>query len=1700
MLRRFLIACFVLLIGLGGKAQLNNDWIDYNKTYYKFQLAKDTLCRISGNTLASLGLGQVNANHFQLWRNGKQVRLHTSQVNSPLGTTDYIEFWGEMNDGKPDLQLYRNPDFQLSDRFSLETDTSAYFLCIDPTGNNLRYQSVTNNAPSALPASPFCFRRQLLNFRNQIFRGEAKVVGEYVYSSSYEMGEGWTSPNIAPCCDLVRTFNNLNVYTGNPNLGFSFFTQLAGNAPNVRNIRVRMGSTEITSAPYSNPVNISFFEYRKLQLNNLPLSLFTNPNSVTISINGTSTNASDRIVVAGMGFRYPALPQFNNARLTVFEMDSSSSPINLEISQFNTGGLPPILLDETNGLRMVGEIASTPGRIKFELPPSAVVRVLRLIKHDEWTDINAMQTRNFRDLRLAGQQGDYLIVSHQDLYDDGTGYNPVSAYKDYRESVVGGGYKVNVYEINELTDQFGFGISNHPGSIRDFIRYASETFQQAPKFVLIIGRGVSYMDWQNNINNPLLRRQHFVPTFGWPASDILLASEPGSTIPLIPIGRIGAIEAREVDHYLQKLIEYEQAQQFPSPEVAQSIWKKNVLYVVGGKDTIENMSFRNYMESYAQTIRDTFYGGNVEMFSKTSTGTVQQTSVQRIQQLFEEGLGFIGYFGHSSANTFEFNLSNPDVYNSRGKYPFFNVSGCSAGNYYLFDPLRNAGNNSISEKYVLSDRKGSIGFLADTHFGIPPFLNYYNTAFYRVLSNQLYGEQVGSQMNAVAQELGGGNPSLDFFTRIHLEQVNLHGDPAVRLIHFNKPDMALEDQHVRISPAIISVADNRFQLNVRYFNLGKVINDSVRITIRQRLPGDSVRLLFNQRVLLPLNKDSIQLEVPIFPITDKGLNRLIVELDADQQLDELHETNNRIEKDFFIYEDELRITYPYPYSIVNQSSISFFANTANPLSGTRTYRMEIDTTRLFNSPFKRSYQQTGTGGLVAFNPGFTLNDQTVYYWRVSMDPLDNTNPIIWNEASFVYLENGGGGFNQSHVGQWKDARYQDMRVQDNGQFSYNLLPKTLNIRSGLFPFYDYDRVNVNLDLEQLELWGCATLWRPGDSTENNLQFYVFDSATLATWRNSNQGASGGRFGSRSVCLNSATPYDTSRAFFEFQYSQQNARLKAMQFIDSIPDGMYFAITNFGNNRNKTFIDRWMNDTLLYGSGQSLYHKLKSVGFSTIDSFYRNRPFLFFARKGNLNFIPIQEVGRSDSSYIDRSIALSSTGSSGIIESPLFGPASRWEAIQWLGDTLEQMPGDTIHLELWGQQRNGQRALLKVIIASNDTLLDFVDANQYPHLFVRINLSDPVHFTPNQLKYLRLRGKLLPEGSVAPSIQFVMKDTLEQGEPLVFALPFKNISDRPFDSLLSVRLTITDRNNVSHIIPISPRKALIPGDTLLIQLTIDTRSYVGNNLLSVSFNPTLEQPEQYLYNNLLYRSFFVRSDQLQPLLDVTFDGVHILNRDIISAKPHIEIKLKDENRFMQLSDTSLFKVKVTYPDQQTRVFRLGDTLQFTPASLGSVGNVARLDFKPSFDQDGDYELEVEAKDEAGNQAGDQGYKVGFRVINQAMISNVYNYPNPFTSRTAFVFTLTGSELPQQLRIQILTVTGKVVREITQQELGPLQIGRNITTYQWDGTDQFGQPLGNGVYLYRILTNLNGKSLEKFQDEATTSAEFFRHGYGKMYLMR
>src|SRR5258706_9719464 len=156
-MRKFTLILLTCFVCCGAIAQVyNNEWIDYSKTYYKFKVGATGLYRISQPALASIGLGNTPAENFQLWRNGQEIAIYTTVQTGTMSNSDYIEFYGEMNDGKPDNVLYRLPDYQLSDKWSLQTDTAAFFLTVNPSGGNLRSLPTANDvAGNTLAPEPF---------------------------------------------------------------------------------------------------------------------------------------------------------------------------------------------------------------------------------------------------------------------------------------------------------------------------------------------------------------------------------------------------------------------------------------------------------------------------------------------------------------------------------------------------------------------------------------------------------------------------------------------------------------------------------------------------------------------------------------------------------------------------------------------------------------------------------------------------------------------------------------------------------------------------------------------------------------------------------------------------------------------------------------------------------------------------------------------------------------------------------------------------------------------------------------------------------------------------------------------------------------------------------------------------------------------------------------------------------------------------------------------------------------------------------------------------------------------------------------------------------------------------------------------------------------------------------------------------------
>jgi hypothetical protein len=1688
---------FVLLItcSFAAKAQVyNNEWIKYSQTYYKLKVGRTGLYRITQPVLANAGLGGVDVTQFQLWRNGKEVPIYTSAPSGNLSSTDYIEFWGEMNDGAPDNELYRVSDYHLNRKWSLETDTAAYFLTVTTDPSRRLVNRPHNVETNTLPPEPYFMHTAGRYYRDKLHAGYAVNVGEYLYSSSYDKAEGWSSSDMDSNITLTHTFNDLYLYQGAaPTPTFSIF--VSGNAIRPRRYRVVMNGDTLFNH------SVDYFNYVRDTVN-VPVTLLAT-NAATVQVNNRATTRPDRMVVHQMELTYPRQFHFGNSSNFEFGLPASVQGQYLQITGFTYGSVAPVLYDLTNGHRYVTDI-STAGQVRVVLGPSAAARKLVLVSEaaSNIININDLRQRNFIDYSQPAMQGDYLIISNPHLFTSSTG-NPVEAYRAYRSSAQGRGYNAKIFLAEELIDQFGFGIKKNPAGIRNFILWARAKFTMPVRQVFIIGKGVNYVSHRLSEAHADMDRLNLVPAFGWPASDVLLTANPGSSQPEVPIGRLSVINGEEVNIYLKKIKEYEVVQSSSnSPLIADRAWMKNIVHIIGAGEGTLDTTLKEMMGRYAGIIQDTLFGGKVTTFSKTSSNTVEQLNNTHMQNLFYDGISLMTYFGHSSATTLEFNLDNPENYNNPSKYPIFLGLGCNAGNFFNFNPVRFQTKETLSERYVLSSNRGTIGFVASTHFGIVHYLDIWATRAYKRMGYLSYDKTFGEVMKETVSDVFAFSTQEDFYARANAEQTELHGDPALRLNSHTKPDYVIEDQMLKISPGFISILESEFRVDARAMNIGRAPDKPIVVQLSRTYPNGTTVIVKRDTIPGIRYERNFVYRVPIDDTRDKGLNRITLTIDADNDADEYYETNNSITKEVFIYEDEARPVFPYNLAIVNKQNIKLKASTADPFSGLKQYRMEMDTTELFNSPLKVTSNISSIGGVIEFDPGITFTDSTVYYWRVAPVPLNGD--FNWNSASFIYLANFDDGFNQSHRFQHYKSSSEDMSFDSSTvEWKYGTRINNLFVRTGTWLVSVVQEAGLSISVNSSAFIRNTCYFQ-------SLVFNVFDPVTFNAWRN--QTLVNGAYtnpvqvgqGLYNSTANNCFP---GREFnFEYKYVDSASRRKAMDFMrDAVPDGAYVVVRSFlldpQHSAEQAFANDWKADENVYGPGRSLYHSLKNAGFTDVDSFNRPRQFIFIYKKNDPSFTPKWSFTNGTFDVGTLSADCPTPDTIGYINSPVFGPSKGWKQLRWQGRSMDAGPGDKPTVEVVGIKFNGTRDTLIRNIAPTAQGYDIsgINADEYPYVQLNLRNVDGVNMTPYQLRYWRLTYLPAPEGSVAPNVYFSMRDTVEVGEPLEFKMAFKNVSEVPFDSL-KVKMVITDRNNRSYDLPVVRHRPLSVNDTLHVVHRIDTRQLTGMNSLYVEVNPDNDQPEQYHFNNFIYRNMFVRADTLNPLLDVTFDNVHILNHDIVSSKPDIVIRLKDEAKWNLLDDTSVFNIAIRFPNGTVRNFHFdNDTLRFIPAGTG-VNNTASAQLKPFFKEDGIYEMIVTGRDMSENKSGRIEYRVAFQVINTPMISNMLNYPNPFTTSTAFVFTLTGSEVPQNLRIQILTVTGKVVREITKDELGPLRIGRNITEFKWDGTDMYGQKLANGVYLYRVITNLNGKSLDKYKSSQDNTDQYFNKGYGKMYLMR
>jgi hypothetical protein len=1666
-MKKILIAILFFFSISVARAQYGNEWIKPNVEYFKFPIVSEGLFRLPIDVLINAGIdsSKLKGKNLRLYRYGQPVAFYTTNPEK-WAEGDFLEFLGSQNDGTVDAGFYRNPLDQLQKSYSLITDTAYYFLAVDSLSPSYFVEEATNDIVGVPPKEEYYWHTSNIVYKTNYSDGQQPTLAiPTLYDSQYSAGEGYTDSRYSS-----------GTKTKNPSTSNRYLAEALDATVNYVVSNTIEQSTnnflhqmEITVAGARDEYSINGFGIRRGQMI-VPVSGLGNS---TTPVNFTILRSAFFYRISSASITYPKQFNFDNQSKYSFNV-KKSTPVYLEISNFNRRNTTPVLYDFKNLKRYEANISGNV--LRFHLSEGNQIRDSLYLSSQATQDIGQVSKVipvNFINHSLPLNQGSFIILTSKKLLDDS---EVIKDYENFRSSPQGGSYNVLTVYIDEIEEQFGYGIKKHPLAIRNFINFLLDNASIKPSHLLILGKGIQSISTRSNANN---FQNSLIQPYGDPPTDVLLVARSAQNIvPQIAVGRVSAVNSDEIRIYLNKLKEHEAAR-VDTIAISQTLenkqWMKRVLHLGGGNNAGEQSAFRAFLNNYKNAIEGPSYGATVTTILKTSSEPIQIATSALIDSLINNGISLITYFGHSSASTLDFNLVIGSMRN-KAKYFVMLTNGCFVGNIY-------GTTVNYSERIVINEDKAAIAYIAPFNFGLTTNLNNYSSRFYDRLSKTMYGSTLGEVIRSTVQSMTT-QTALDILLA---NQMIFHGDPGINLNTHNRPDYIITAENILFNPSVISTSNDQIEIKVIVKNIGKAVDEEMDISVT-RVFQNGLSEEYSIRVDAPYFIDSFTIIIPNNPITAGGLNTFTIKIDSKEEINELSEFNNQVTIQKQVLTDDIVPIYPYEFSITDEKPTLKFSFESREFK-TKRYFLEIDTTELFNSPIKEINTGISLPGLVEWKPSIIpFNQNVVYYFRSAIDTASITGTqedIKWNNSSFLYNVNYSSGWNQSHYFQYLKDEYFNISLRPNRIFTFAEDFQSLKLRNGM----TLANQNISLFLNDIQI---ATNSYIGNS--GGIIFFVFDIAKGRPLESINRPGTG--FGT----------YDDRNSFtsgpvqvLAYLTNTIDWRERAIKFLqNNLPDQYVLLCYNFKNG----WYSRWGEDSITLGT--NLFQEFEKLGATQIRNAQQDRTYTFFVEKSGVSNKIYEHIGEESSTRIDTTFNFSGVWNEGAIRSTLIGPARAWNELRYNWNSLETTTFDEAVVNLYGISSSGGFNLLKEDIVDSITDISFIDHNTFPFLRLEFYGADDSARTAPQLDYWRVIYEELPDAAVNPALKYSQsEDTLDIGEALSISLGVTNISNIDMDSLL-VKFTVISPQNQTYI-EYRRYAPLLANSSYEIDFDIEISNFpsLGVNNILVEINPDKDQPEQFTFNNFATFTVYLSEDKINPILDVTFDGMHIVEGDIVSPNPEIVIRLMDENLSLPLNDTAgfeIFLVNLTDPQNPIieKINLSRNDIEFVPAQGGGgEKNEARIYFRPTFTQDGNYELRVQAKDRSNNVSGENVYRVGFKVITRIAISNFLNYPNPFTTSTRFVFTITG-KVPDKIKIQILTITGKVVRVVTQDELGPIRVGNNISRFAWDGTDQYGDRLGNGVYLYRVIVEDESND---FEHHSTGVENYFnKEGFGKMYMAR
>jgi Peptidase family C25 len=1610
---------FTFQFSLLVRAQFGNEWINYQQSYFRIPVLQKGLYRISTDDLRKAGVpvNAVNPVAVQLFFRGQEQAIFISgEADQRFDDQDFIDFYGEGNDGTQDSLLYIPNSAQPHKIYNLYSDTTAYFLTWRLDGKAGKRMETYSELPRQQNVAYETYHNESLlvsNIASQNYAGMSEGLiypeglSEGTLMAYYDVGEGWTGSEleINKLTTKEITLENTNANGPKPMLEVHLMGRdhhhhkvelMVGNSPNLQ--RTIETATFYNFYPYLSKKEIGF---QDIAANG---KLYVS----TISRGQSSNQTDDAYSVTYFKVNYPQFFRFTNQTQKLYNLNPNPAdisyiripavPTNAQLYDLTDKNTPIRInyLIDNNGLTVGIRNTKTAKSLFLTTAPLSVLGV------------NKVAFRN-----IDPTKHNYLIVTHKALITN------AKRYADYRASVAGGQYDTLTVDMDLLVNQFNYGEFS-PLAIRRFAQFMAD--RGNPKFMFIIGK-----TQQVNLNRTAPDRylRDLVPTFGFPGSDNLfshgLKGFP-QLVPAIPTGRLWTDSPQTVLDYLDKVKEFE-----VTPMNA--LWRKNILHLSGGISVGEQKLFKSFMDDFKNKAKRQYLGAKITTITKKTDDAVEYVG---LANEVNDGAGMITLFGHSSLSVTDIDIGfvSNDVlgYRNRGRYPLIYANGCVLGNFTF-------GAKTYPMDWVGTKNRGAVLFLAHSNLAYSFSIKQYGDILYETMFNDStnLSKPFGEIQQKTIQRYLKENPDSPIH-KADAQEFSLQGDPAIVIFPAKKPDYSLVNKNINIQARngqVVSGLTDSLKVLVVVSNFGLFQKNNLKIRLTRTLKDGSA-LVYQQIFGAVAYQDTLQFVIPN-DRNQSGLNRFEIALDPDNAIAEINENNNVATFDFNIPTLGAYPLLPAEYTIVqtvenNQPIVTLIAQSVDNQS--RSYAFEIDTVAAFSSTYRQTQNVTST-----FLPTWNLNllnrDSTVYYWRVRYADRPASTENGWSESSFTFIKNSTEGWTQRQPAQFSKA-----------------IPLQISLSQSTQPTWTFQNVNVPI-----------TASVNGNSVGGFAQGYLRNSLSISDILMVGQGNCG-----NSNIIITTLKRDNLRAYSvlpTYNCGNPPYAINALpdaeiigsglldKYLNAVPDGDYVLLMTAGNIQ----FDRWPTATKA---------KLSAIGVSAerLAEMRSGRPYLFIGQKGAKTLVKElltdpEELAPSLKTVLLDNYNLKSTFGNGQIISSLIGPASAWNELKYkIGQSVNQSKLDIIGVNL-----NNQETVLLTNQLANQFNLSQIDAVKFPFLKLVLKLNNPSvnDQLPAQLKNWLITYTPVAEGSANANLLGGFEK--QEGENFTVNVSFKNLSKYAFrDSVLAQgTLYLPNGQIVKNNFKLGKLQS---NQEATFNLPVQTLGRAGDNRLVVNFNPRL-QPEQTYSNNVVNLPFTVVPDRTPPTMDVTFDDQQIRNGDIVSANPTILIALRDENRFLFKQDTTAIDLFLQQSNQALKRISLkNSSIKITPAN---AQNLYLIEYKPGLLPDGVYTLRVQGADASNNRTG--VYSISFTVVNESMVQTFKVFPNPSSDVLHFEFGISGSTAPDEAQIVLTDLTGRTVATFSRRP--------RVGTNDWLWPDS--SALANGEYIYRLTVRKNGQDL-------------------------